>query len=241
LGLTTFMATLATEIGAGRRLLVVEDDEGLAALLERSFREEGFVASVAPTAEAALAKAGAEAQDCVVLDLMLPGMDGLAFCRRLRGSGNTVPILMLTVRGATEDKVRGLAAGADDYLGKPFSFDELLARVHSLIRRRTTYGSHILRHEGLELDVLARTARRDGTAIALSAKEAALLAYFMRNAGRTVSEEELLAEVWSVRGDPGTNVVHVYIHHLRRKIDRGSAKRLIHTVRGLGFLFGASQ
>jgi two-component system OmpR family response regulator len=220
------------------RLLIIEDDFRVARFLKRGFEEEGFSVSAAADGNEGLRLAAEGGLDCMVLDLMLPGIDGLSICRALRGRGNRTPILMLTVKGSTGDKVEGLSAGADDYLAKPFSFDELLARVHALIRRRNAFADHILRHRDLELDLLSRKARRGGEPVELSQKEFALLEHLVRRAGEVVSERELIEKVWGLGFDPKTNIVNVYLHHLRSKIEKAGGPRLIQTVRGKGFLLG---
>jgi two-component system, OmpR family, copper resistance phosphate regulon response regulator CusR len=218
------------------KLLIVEDDPNVSGLLRRGLEEEGYEVLVASDGEVGLRAALKTDLDCVILDVMLPGRDGFSVCASLRESGKNTPILMLTVRDAVEDRVKGLSAGADDYLIKPFSFEELLARVQALIRRRSQYSEQIVRFEDLELDLLSRKARRAGQTLDLTPKEFALVEYLMKNQGRVISEEELIERVWGLDFDPQTNVVNVFVHHLRKKIDSGDLPRLIRTVRGRGFI-----
>ncbi|MBI4700841.1 MAG: response regulator transcription factor [Deltaproteobacteria bacterium] len=220
------------------RLLVIEDDAELGAVLAQSLGEEGFAVDLVDDGQRGIEAGRRQAYDCILLDVMLPGRDGFEVCRELRGSGVVTPILVLTVRNATVDKVEGLRAGADDYLPKPFSFEELLARVRALIRRSTTYADRSLRYRDLELDPVARVARRGERAVELTPKESALLEYLLRHAGRIVSEREIIENVWGLGFDPQTNVVQVYVHHLRGKIDRGFEPQLLRTVRRRGYLLG---
>lgn len=222
-------------------LLIVEDDPDLAAFLRRGFQEEGFDTATALDGEAGLEMALGARYDCLIVDWMMPGMDGVTLCRTLRARGQAVPILMLTVKDHVQDKVAGLEAGADDYLVKPFAFDELLARVHALLRRQERLTGHVRKVGDLEIDLLARSAQRGGEPIDLSPKEFALLDYLTRHAGRVISEEEMIDHVWGLKFDPQTNVVNVYLHRLRRKVDRPGQPPLIHTIRGRGFLFGTDS
>lgn len=220
------------------KLLIVEDDAGLSGILARGLKEEQFDVVVAEDGESGLSAVIDNDFDCVILDVMLPGLDGFSLCRRLREKGRKTPVLMLTVKNAVEDKVAGLSAGADDYLAKPFAFTELLARIHALIRRRNQYADHHLHYQDLELDLFVRKAVRAGRVLDLTPKEFVLLEHLMRNTGRIVSEKELIETVWGLSFDPQTNIVNVYFHHLRKKIDQEGLPRLIHTVRGRGFLLG---
>jgi DNA-binding response OmpR family regulator len=217
------------------KILIIEDDANLADLLTRGFREEGFVVDHCFDAASGLETILEAAHDLLILDLALPDRDGLSVCRDARGAGVTLPIVMLTVRGAVSDRVAGLEAGADDYLAKPFVFDELLARTHAQLRRAYNYGGQILKVGDLELDLLARRAQRAGRKIELTAREFALLEYLMRRRGQVASEEEILRSVWGMNFDPGTNVVRVYLHHLRSKVEQDHESKLLHTVRGRGF------
>jgi len=222
-------------------ILIVEDDRKLARFLNQGLAEEGFEVAVEYDGERALAAAIDSPPDLILLDVMLPGRDGLEVCRALRERGVTVPIVMLTVRTEVEDRIAGLRAGADDYLGKPFAFDELLARIRAQLRRTTEYEGRRLGHADLELDTVTRTAHRAGQPVELTGKEFALLEYLLRHRGRAISEEELIREVWGMDFDPGTNVVNVYVHHLRSKVDREHGVKLIHTVRGEGYRIGEPE
>lgn len=227
-------------------ILVVEDDRRVADFLERGLRAEGHVVHVARTGPDGLALAqrlhrdreAADPPTVVLLDVMLPGLSGLEVCQRLRTAQVGLPILMLTALGAVEDRVAGLRMGADDYLPKPFAFEELLARIDALARR--AQGEHSPKAEALQvddlvLDLTTLRARRADQALELTARELALLELLMRHPGRLFSRERILANVWGTHEDPLTNVVDVYIRRLRSKIDDGRARALIHTVRGLGY------
>ncbi len=220
------------------RLLIVEDDAKLSGILRQGLSEEGFDVACAADGDSGLKMALEQAFDCILLDIMLPGLDGLSVCRKLREDKRTTPVIMLTVKGEVEDKVRGLEAGADDYLAKPFAFDELLARIQASIRRTTEYTDPVLRYRDLELNPLTRQAVRAGASFDLTPKECSLLEYLMRNPGRVVSEDELLENVWGLRFDPQTNVVNVYLHHLRKKVDQDFEQKLIQTIPGRGYRLG---
>ena len=214
------------------RVLVVDDDRPVRRMLERSLAAEGFDVRAAEDGGAALALAEREAPDLVVLDVAMPGLDGLAVCRRLRAKGVTASILMLTARDAVSDRVDGLEAGADDYLVKPFAIEELVARLHALARRGSDR-SEKLAFADLSLDLGTRTARRGSREIELTARESALLELLLRNARTVIPRERALAEIWDAAAVP--NVVDRYVTRLRRKLDDPP---LIHTVRGVGFTLG---
>ncbi|MFA6032793.1 MAG: response regulator transcription factor [Myxococcota bacterium] len=220
------------------KILIVEDDHGVAGLLRRGLEEESFEVTHAATGDAGLREAATGRFGCMVLDLMLPGKNGLDLCREIRAAGVTTPVIMLTVRGSTGDKVAGLDVGADDYITKPFSFKELLARIRAQLRRRSEYAGRVLKHAGIELDLVARNARRGGGRLELSPKEFTLLEYMMHNAGRVVTEQDLIEHVWGLAFDPKTNIVSVYMHHLRRKLDLNGWPPAILTVRGRGYTMG---
>ncbi len=221
------------------RVLIVEDEERLARAMRRVLAQEGYVVDLAEDGTTAVRMAQESAYDAMVLDVMLPLMDGFQVCRTLRESRNPVPILMLTALGEVHDRVRGLDTGADDYLTKPFSFDELLARLRALVRRRAPIAEEtVLRVEDLELDLLKREVRRQGRAIELTATEFRLLDLLMRNAGLPLSRARIIERVWGYTFDGQESVVDTYIHYLRSKVDRGRSEKLIHTVRGVGYLVG---
>ena len=214
---------------------MVEDDERMAAALRRGLRAEGVTADVAARGEDALWMASATEFDALVLDVMLPGIDGFETCERLRGDGVWTPILMLTARDAVEDRVHGLDAGADDYLVKPFSLAELLARLRALVRRGPVDRPTELEAGGLRLDPAARRVWRGDAEIALSAKEFVLLEKLMRHAGEVVSPFQLLEHAWDYEYENRSNVVQVYIRYVREKVDRPFGVESIETVRGSGY------
>jgi two-component system, OmpR family, response regulator len=217
------------------RVLIVEDQPKLAALLARGLREEGHAVDVAARGEDALWMAPAAAYDIVVLDVMLPGIDGLETCRRLRQSGIWTPVLMLTARDAIEDRVTGLDSGADDYLTKPFSFDELLARLRALTRRSPAERPVMVEVGELRLDPAEHRAWRGDTELELSAKEFAMLELLMRRPGSVLTRAQLLEGAWDMSYERRSNIVDVYIGHLREKIDRPFGSETIETVRGVGY------
>ena len=219
----------------GVRVLVVEDEVKLAALLRRGLVEEGHAADVVGSGEDALWMAEATPYDAVVLDLMLPGLDGLEVCRRLRGAGVWSPVLILTARDGVDERVGGLDAGADDYLTKPFAFAELLARLRALARRGAVERPAILTVGDLRLDPATRRAWRGETRIPLSTKEFAILETFMRRPGRVLSRLELLEHAWDYEYENRSNVIDVYVRYLREKIDRPFGRDTIETVRGAGY------
>jgi DNA-binding response OmpR family regulator len=216
-------------------ILLVEDDARIAHLVERTLVEGGHRVEVAYDGATGLARGMTGAHDLIVLDILLPGMDGLDICRALRRRGVRTPILMLTARDAIEDRVRGLDAGADDYLVKPFALEELRARVRALERRAGDGMEENLQVGDLTLDLDRHEARRGGRAIELTAKESGLLAYLMRAPGRVLTKERIADHVWGYDSEATSNVVEVYIHYLRDKIDRGFPRPLIRTVRGVGY------
>jgi two-component system OmpR family response regulator len=217
------------------RILVVEDDVKMAALIRRGLVEEGLAADIASTGDDALWMGAATEYDAIVLDVMLPGTDGFEVCRRLREAGTWSPVLMLTARDAVEDRVAGLDAGADDYLTKPFSFAELLARLRALARRPALERPAILEIGDLRLDPATRQVWRGDAEIQLSAKEFALLETFMRRPGQVLSRYQLLEHCWDYGYENRSNVVDVYVRYLREKIDRPFRRTSIETVRGAGY------
>lgn len=217
-------------------ILVVEDEKRLANLIRRALEEESHVVDVTYDGAEALDMAQATDYDLLVLDLMLPHMDGIEVCRRLRAAGKDVRILMLTAKDAIEDRVLGLESGADDYLIKPFSFSELLARVKALSRRQVQpQAEQELAVGDLVLDLARHEARRGDKTIELTAKEFQLLEFLMRNAGHVLTRTQILDHVWGYNFDSFSNVVDIYVHYLRNKVDRGFSEPLIKTVRGVGY------
>jgi two-component system, OmpR family, response regulator MprA len=219
-------------VSAARRILVVDDDPMVATTVQRVLRPEGYEVEVALGGAQALEQAQAHRPDLVVLDLMMPGIDGLEVCRQLRANAN-LPILMLTARSGTADRVRGLDTGADDYLVKPFAYAELLARVRALLRR-TPPPASLLRFADLTLEVATGQVRRGERVIPLTAREYSLLAHFLRNPRQVLTRDQLLAAVWAGE-DADDNVVAVYVGYLRAKLDGEGEPRLIQTVRGFGY------
>jgi two-component system, OmpR family, response regulator len=227
-----------------RKILVVEDDASTAAYLAKGLGEAGYAVEVANDARDGLFLASEGTFDVLVVDRMLPGFDGLAMIGAARAAGITAPALVLSALGSVDDRVGGLKAGADDYLTKPFSFAELLARVEALLRRADarSAGSQTARLSvgDLEIDLLARTVTRAGRQIPLGAREFSLLEYLARNAGQVVTRTMMLEKIWNYHFDPGSNVVDVHIARLRRKIDEGFPTPLLHTVRGAGYKLAAA-
>ncbi|HEV2250281.1 MAG TPA: response regulator transcription factor [Candidatus Limnocylindria bacterium] len=220
---------------AGRRILVVDDDARLGASLRRALSYEGHAVEVAADGPGALRAARDRPPDLVVLDRMLPGLDGVEVCRRLR-AGSDVPILMLTARDAIADRVAGLDAGADDYLVKPFAHDELLARVRALLRRREPGGHEVLRCADLVVDVAGREVRRADRAVELTALQFNVLEHFLRHPGQVLERDRLLESVWGIESDAISNVVDVTIAGLRARLETHGQPRLLHTVRGVGYV-----
>jgi two-component system OmpR family response regulator len=217
------------------RVLVVEDETKLGELLGRGLREEGYAADVAARGEDALWMAHAVPYDAIVLDVMLPGADGFEICRRLRGDGVWSPVLMLTARDEVDDRVDGLDAGADDYLTKPFAFEELLARLRALTRRTPVERPAVIAAGDLRLDPASHRAWRGDQELDLSTKEFALLELFMRRPGTTLTRTQLLDGAWDIAFESRSNVVDVYVRYLREKIDRPFGRNSLETVRGVGY------
>lgn len=218
-------------------ILVVEDEKRIAYLLRRVLQEERHTVDLAHDGDSGLDLALSDTYDVVILDVMLPGMDGMEICRQMRAENIKSPVLMLTARGAVEDRVLGLNVGADDYLTKPFAMEELLARVNALLRRRSRdFDSTLQLQVGdLMLDLVRHEVRRNGKIIELTAKEFALLEYLMRHPGQVLSRSQIIDSVWRYDLEALSNVVDIYIHYLRDKIDHGFAHPLIKTVRGIGY------
>ncbi|MCK9248429.1 MAG: response regulator transcription factor [Solirubrobacteraceae bacterium] len=215
-----------------RRILIAEDEERLSAFLEKGLRAAGFTTTVVADGAAAVAVARDEDFDLLVLDLGLPSLDGLAVLRTIRGQGRRLPVLILTARDEIDTKVEGFDLGADDYVTKPFRFEELLARVRARLRDEGTREETVLRHGGLSLDLRRRTATVDDRTVELSAREFAMLEMFLRHPGQVLSREQVLSHVWGYQHDPGSNVVDVYVGYLRRKLGAG----VVTTVRGMGYV-----
>jgi DNA-binding response OmpR family regulator len=218
------------------RILLVEDEKKIASFLARSLREEKYAVDIAHDGDKGLALADLNEYDLIVLDIMLPGKDGIYICRELRHKKNDVPVLMLTARDTTYDKVIGLDSGADDYVVKPVALAEFLARVRSLLRRTRVEKKTVLSVADLELDQLSHKVRRAGTDIPVTSKEYALLEYLMLNAHQIVTRTMISEHVWNESFDTFTNVIEVYIRYLRNKIDKGFGTPLLRTVRGTGYM-----
>jgi heavy metal response regulator len=221
------------------RILVVEDERKVASFIKKGLEEEGYAVDVAADGEEGLVMALTRVHDLIILDIRLPRRDGLRVLQALRHDGVTAPVLLLTVRATIEDKVLGLDAGADDYLTKPFAFQELVARVRALLRRRTDAEPTLLRIGDLTLDPARRTVTRGGEKIDLTPREFALLDYFMRNPGRVLTRTMIAEHVWDYSFDTSTNVIDVYINYLRKKVDSGREPKLLHTMRGVGYVLKA--
>ncbi len=218
------------------RILIIEDDDDTAAYLSKGLKETGYTVDRAADGREGLFLATSETYDAMIVDRMLPGMDGLAIVQSLRAQNNMTPVLILSALGQVDDRVRGLQAGGDDYLTKPYAFSELLARLQALLRRRQSEPAETTLKVGdLELDLLARTAKRGGKAIDLLPREFRLLEFLMRHAGEVVTRTMLLERVWDYHFDPQTNVIDVHVSRLRQKIDKGFSPPLLHTVRGAGY------
>jgi two-component system OmpR family response regulator len=219
-------------------VVLIEDDEKIGGFVSQGLKEEGHVVSWARNGDEGLALAREVSADLAIVDIMLPGKDGLTVIRALREKKSTIPVIVLSARADVTDRVRGLEAGADDYLTKPFSFAELVARVGALMRRASPRAEAVLRLEfdELALDLVTRRAERAGRSIDLQAKEFVLLEYLMRNPGRVLSKTMILQHVWDYHFDPQTNVVDVLVSRLRSKIDRDFPRKLIHTIRGVGYV-----
>jgi len=222
------------------RILLVEDEARVAGFIARGLREQAYAVDVAADGEQAIYLASVNDYDLVILDVMLPIKDGHAVCRELRNSGFAAPILMLTARGAVDDRVAGLDSGADDYMAKPFDFKELLARLRALLRRTTALRAQICRVADLALNTASHAVTRGGRQVNLTAKEYALLEYLVLHEDRVVGREQIAQHVWDENFDAFSNVIDVYIKRLRARLEAGGARRLIHTRRGEGYILTAS-
>ncbi|HUX56559.1 MAG TPA: response regulator transcription factor [Bacteroidales bacterium] len=222
------------------KILIVEDEPKVASFIKKGLEENNYDAEIAYDGLSGEKLALQYKYDLFILDIIIPGISGLDLCKKLKKINSNIPVLMLTALGTTDDKINGFDAGANDYLVKPFEFRELLARVKVLLRNANQSHETVNRLivNDLELDLDMKVARRGGTDIDLTAKEFSLLEYFMRNSGRVLSRIDIAEKVWDIRFDSGTNVVDVYINFLRKKIDKGYDKKLIHTKVGFGYIFG---
>ena len=235
----TTRSGVESNVGAGTeplRILVVDDDDKIRTALRRGLAYEGYRVIEAASGEEALEKGREQLPDLVVLDIMLPGIDGLEVVRRLRAAGDEVAILLLTARDEVRDRVLGLETGADDYLVKPFSFEELLARVHALLRRHLPAAHEMLRHGDIEMDVDAREVRRAGRSIEFTTTEFNLLTLFLRHARKVLTRDIILERVWSYDFGGESNILEVYVRYLRTKLEANGEPRVIHTVRGIGYV-----
>lgn len=223
------------------KILVVEDEERVAQFIQKGLKEEGHAVDVSYDGEDGGFLAEVNDYDLILLDVMLPKKNGISVCREIRARGVVTPVLMLTARDSVEDRVRGLDAGADDYLVKPFAFEELLARVRALLRRRADSKTPTLQLADLELDPITRLVTRAGKPIRLTTKEYSLLEYLLRNADKVLSRTLIGEHVWDMNFDPESNVIDVYISHLRNKIDKGYDLPLLHTMRGQGYLLSVDS
>jgi heavy metal response regulator len=218
------------------RILIVEDEKKVAAFIKKGLEEETYAVDVAYDGEEGLFLGLENQYDLIILDLMLPAIDGLEVLSRLRGNKVDTPILLLTAKDSVEDKVTGLNTGADDYLTKPFAFSELLARIRVLLRRGKAETKTVLQIDGLTLDLVSHKVNRDGEEIELTGKEYSLLEYFMRNQGKVLTRTMIAEHVWDYNFDTFTNVIDVYVNHLRKKIDKSYPDKLLHTLRGVGYI-----
>ena len=218
------------------RILIVEDEKKIADLIKRGLKEEGYASDIAPDGEKGEFLAATNQYDAIILDIMLPKVSGLELCRRLREKKIITPIIMVTAKDAVSDKVEGLNSGADDYITKPFAFEELLARIRAVLRKRDDKVTTRFKVADLELDLMSHKVMRCDKEISLTAKEYSLLEYLVRNAGTVVTRTMISEHVWDINFDTDTNVIDVYINYLRRKIDDGHKKALIHTMRGRGYV-----
>ncbi|MDF1860122.1 MAG: response regulator transcription factor [Verrucomicrobiales bacterium] len=223
------------------RVLVVEDQERIASFIEKGLKEQGFVVDLTRDGDDGYALATTEPYDAIVLDIMLPGRDGLSILKNLRKKGNNVPVLLLTARSELDERLEGLNLGADDYMTKPFYIEELIARLHTIVRRSAGEATHLLKVEDLFMDLVNRVVKRGEEEIQLSMREFSLLEYLMKSPGRVVSRMQICEHVWNYSFDPDTNLVDVYIQRIRKKVDKEFPTKLIETVRGVGYRIGKPQ
>jgi heavy metal response regulator len=220
------------------RVLVVEDQDRIASFIEKGLKEQGFVVDVSGNGDDGYALATTEPYDALVLDIMLPGRDGLSILKNLRKKGMSVPVILLTARGELDERLEGLNLGADDYMTKPFYIEELVARLHTVVRRASGEATHLLRVGDLVMDLVAHHVMRGEEEIPLSMREFSLLEFLMRSPGRVLSRMQICEHVWNYNFDPDTNLVDVYIQRLRKKVDKDFPEKLIETVRGVGYRIG---
>jgi len=220
------------------KILIVEDEKKIASFIKRGLTEEGYIVNTAYDGLEALNATLKNEYDLIVLDIMLPKMDGIELCLSLRKNNFKNPILMLTAKDQLEDKIKGLDSGADDYLTKPFAFEELLARIRALLRKSNNQISNILKVEDLEMDLITHKVKRGDKEIALTLKEFTLLEFLMRHPNQIITRNMIAEHVWDINFDTGTNIIDVYINYLRKKIDTEGKKKLIHTIRGRGYMIG---
>lgn len=222
------------------RLLVVEDQKDLNDIIVRKLEREGYAVDACYDGKDALDYIAGAEYDGIILDILLPGLTGLGVLDEMRSKGNSTPVLLLTALGDVEDRVAGLDAGADDYLVKPFDFDELMARIRSMTRRSGAHTSSVMEHKGITIDTAAHLVTREGEELELTAKEYNILEYLMHNVGRVISRDNLSSHVWNYDYDGGSNVIDVYVHHLRKKLENGADgkkyDRVIETVKGTGYI-----
>lgn len=218
------------------KFLVVEDEQNIANYLNKGLTEAGYAVDVAHDGEEALTLLSNNKYNLVLMDIMLPKYDGIQVCETIRGRGDSTYVLLISAKDKIEDKVRGLNAGADDYLAKPFDFAELLARVRAILRRNSTEKESVLHAKDLQLSLLSREVTRNSIPIDLTVKEFALLEYFLRNKNLVLTRTMIAQKVWNIDFLTDTNIVDVYINHLRKKVDKGHSDKLIHTVRGVGYI-----
>ena len=220
------------------KIMIIEDDSAISEFLIKGLKEAGYLTEHSADGETGLQMLTSGSFDVAVIDIMLPGMDGLSVIEQLRGSGHQLPILVLSAKRSIDDRVAGLQKGCDDYLVKPFSFSELLARLQALLRRSAIKSeTPLMESLGVSLDPVTRRVKRDGVQVDLNPKEFSLLEYFMRNQGVVLSKTMIMEHVWDYNFDPQTNVVDVLVSRLRSKLDKPSARKLIHTIRGVGYVF----
>ena len=226
------------ELFTDMRVLVVEDQERIASFIEKGLKEQGFTIDLVHDGDDGYGLATTEPYDAIVLDIMVPGRDGLSILKNLRKQGNTVPVILLTARSELDERLEGLNLGADDYMTKPFYIEELVARLHTVVRRSAGEATHLYKVEDLSMNLVTRSVKRGDEEIQLSVREFSLLEFLMRSPGRVVSRMQICEHVWNYTFDPDTNLIDVYIQRLRKKIDKDFDPKLIETVRGVGYRLG---